>query len=304
MTPDMSVELGPLALKTPVMVSSGTFGYGEEHAEIFDLAELGALVVKSLTLSPREGNAPPRIAEVPAGMLNSIGLQNVGVDAFIKEKLPGLSQLGVPVIASVAGTTMEEYEEVCRRLAKTGGLAGVEVNVSCPNVRHGGMEFGTNPTATEEVTARCRRIVKGALIVKLTPNVTDIASVAMAAESGGADAVSLVNTFLGAAIDTVKRRPKLSTVFGGLSGPAIRPLAVRCVWQVAGAVRIPIIGMGGIMTGEDAVEFMLAGATAVAVGTASFLEPTAALRVTEGMREYLVRNSIASVRELTGAARG
>jgi dihydroorotate dehydrogenase (NAD+) catalytic subunit len=166
------------------------------------------------------------------------------------------------------------------------------------------MEFGTNPTATEEVTARCRRIVKGALIVKLTPNVTDIASVAMAAESGGADAVSLVNTFLGAAIDTVKRRPKLSTVFGGLSGPAIRPLAVRCVWQVAGAVRIPIIGMGGIMTGEDAVEFMLAGATAVAVGTASFLEPTAALRVTEGMREYLVRNSIASVRELTGAARG
>jgi len=303
-TPDLSVRVGPLALKTPVFVSSGTFGYASEYEGLVDLSAIGAIVVKSLTLDPREGNKPPRIAETPSGMLNSIGLQNVGVDAFIADKLPFLRRIPVPVLANVAGATLDEYEAVCRKLGDHQGLAGVEVNISCPNVKHGGMEFGTNPTAAEEVTRRCRKIVKGALVVKLSPNVTDIASIARAAEAGGADAVSLVNTFLGAAIDTATRRPKLSTVFGGLSGPAIRPLAVRCVWQVAGAVKIPIIGMGGIMTGEDAAEFILAGATAVSVGTASFLDPAAAVAVTDGLREYLARHRIASVKELVGAARG
>ncbi|MEK7475880.1 MAG: dihydroorotate dehydrogenase [Candidatus Coatesbacteria bacterium] len=303
MTPDLSVRIGSLDLATPVLVSSGTFGYASEFSELVDLGGLGAIVVKSITLAPREGNKPPRIAETPAGMLNSIGLQNVGVDAFIAEKLPFLRTLPVPVIANVAGTTMEEYEAVCGKLAGREGIAGVELNISCPNVRHGGMEFGTNPAAAEEITRRCRPLVPGPLIVKLSPNVTDIAAIARAAESGGADAVSLVNTFLGAAINVETRTPRLSTVFGGLSGPAIRPLAVRCVWQVAGAVKIPIIGMGGIVTGEDAAEFILAGATAVSVGTASFLDPAAALAVTAGLRQYLVRQNCPSLRDLIGAAR-
>jgi dihydroorotate dehydrogenase (NAD+) catalytic subunit len=302
-TPDLSVRIGPLELRTPVLVSSGTFGYASEFGDLIDLDGLGAIVVKSLTLAPREGNKPPRIAETPAGMLNSIGLQNVGVDAFLEKKLPYLKSLRVPVIANVAGTTIDEYEAVCAKLAAAGGLAGIELNVSCPNVRHGGMEFGRNPASAAEVTSRCRKLVKGLLVVKLSPNVTDIGEIAKAAEGAGADAVSLVNTFLGAAIDPETRRPRLSTVFGGLSGPAIRPLAVRCVWQVAGAVRIPVIGMGGIVTGEDAAEFLLAGASAVSVGTASFLDPAAALHVTEGLRNYLSRHRISNVRELIGAAR-
>ena len=299
---DLATDFAGLKLKSPILVASGTFGYGEEFAKYFDLNRLGGVITKSLTLAPREGNAPQRIAETAGGMLNSIGLQNVGVDRFIAEKLPWLRTLAVPVIANVAGTTMEEYEEVCRRLATAGGVAAVELNISCPNVKKGGMEFGVDPALAEEITRRCKVAWNGPLIVKLSPNVTNIAVIAKAAEAGGADALTAINTVLGMAIDVKTRRPKLSSVFGGLSGAAIKPVALRCVWQVAKAVQVPILGTGGILTGEDAAEFLLAGATAVAIGTANFLEPTAAIRITGELEAVLAARQTASVRDLVRAA--
>jgi len=301
-SPDISVNLGGIKLPGPVLLASGTAGYGEELASRTDMGVLGGIILKSVTLEPREGNPPPRLVETPAGMLNSIGLQNVGVEAFIREKMPFLRTLGIPVIANVAGRSMGDYGETCMRLAEVEGLSGVELNISCPNVKKGGMEFGTDPGLAEEVTRMAKKAIKVPLIVKLSPNVTDITAIAKAVRNGGADAVALINTFLGMAIDTARRRPVLGMGAGGLSGPAIRPLAVRCVWQVRKAVEVPILGLGGIINATDAMEFILAGASAVAVGTGSFIDPGTAARVTEGIREYCRQAGVSSLGELVGAA--
>jgi len=302
-TPDLSVELGPLRLRNPVLAASGTFGYGLEFAPFLDLEELGGFVTKGLSPRPREGNPPARITETPAGMLNTIGLQNVGVDAFIDEKLPALRGHDTAVIANVFGETEAEYVEVCRKLDDSDGLAGIELNVSCPNVEHGGMVFGNDHRELARVTGACRKATRLPLIVKLSPNVTDIRDTARAAESEGADILSLVNTFVGMAIDVERRRPVLAKICGGLSGPAIRPLAVRLTWQVAQAVKIPLMGMGGIETARDALEFILAGAGAVQVGTANFVHPDATVRVLRGLTDYLSDNGIGTIRELVGALR-
>jgi dihydroorotate dehydrogenase (NAD+) catalytic subunit len=299
--PDLSVELGPLKLKNPVLAASGTFGYGLEFLPFLDLGELGGFVTKGLSPRPREGNPPPRITETPSGMLNSIGLQNVGVDAFIRDKLPELRAYDTAVIANVFGESEAEYVEVCEKLEAGGGVAAIELNVSCPNVERGGMIFGNDPGALAAVTAACRKATGLPLIVKLSPNVTDIRETARAAEQGGADILSLVNTFVGMAIDVEQRRPVLTKISGGLSGPAIRPLAVWLTWLAAGAVRIPVMGMGGIVEARDALEFFLAGASAVQVGTANFVHPDAAIRVRRGLESYLAEHGIATIRELVGA---
>ena len=299
----LSTRLGPIKLRTPVLVASGTFGYGEEFAPYADLRRLGGIIVKSLTLRPRAGNPPPRLVETSSGLLNSIGLQNVGVDAFIADRLPNLLFAEVPIIANVAGTDVEEYEEVCRKLSAAEGVAAVELNISCPNVKQGGMQFGVDPALTEQITARAKKAFGRTMIVKLSPNVSDLSAIARAAEAGGADALSLVNTFLGMAIDAGARKPVLPGPFGGLSGPAIKPLALRCVWQAAEAVKVPILGMGGIMTGEDAVEFLLAGASAVAVGTANLVEPAAALRITKEIEDYMREHRVERIPALVGQAR-
>jgi dihydroorotate dehydrogenase (NAD+) catalytic subunit len=299
--PDMTVELGPLKLKNPVLSASGTFGYGLEFASFLDLGELGGICTKGLSPKPRLGNPPVRICETPSGMLNTIGLQNVGVDAFISDKLPALRKYDTAVVANVFGETESEYIEVCRKLDDAEGIAAVEVNVSCPNVDKGGIIFGTDPNALAGITQACRKATGLPLIVKLSPNVTDITEMARAAEHGGADIISLVNTYVGMAIDVDRRRPVLAKVFGGLSGPAIRPLAVRLTWLVHQAVKLPLIGIGGIMEARDALEFILAGATAVQVGTANFVYPDASVRVARGLRDYLAENGIGSVRELVGA---
>ncbi len=299
--PDLTVELGPLKLKNPVLSASGTFGYGLEFASFFDLGELGGIVTKGLSPKPRMGNPPVRICETPSGMLNTIGLQNVGVDAFISDKLPALRKYDTAVVANVFGETASEYVEVCRKLDGAEGVAAVEVNVSCPNVEKGGIIFGTDPKALAEITLACRKATRLPLIVKLSPNVTDITETARAAEDGGADIISLVNTYVGMAIDVDRRRPVLAKICGGLSGPAIRPLAVRLTWLVHRAVKLPLIGIGGIMDARDALEFILAGATAVQVGTANFVYPDASVRVARGLRDYLAENGIGSVREMVGA---
>jgi len=298
--PDLSVELGPLRLSNPVLTASGTFGYGLEFVPFLDLSDLGGLVTKGLSPRPRHGNPPPRIVETPAGMLNTIGLQNVGVDAFITEKLPELRAYDTAVIANVFGESESEYVEVCTKLEGAEGVAAIELNVSCPNVDKGGMIFGNEPGALERVTRACRDATSLPLIVKLSPNVTDIRDTARAAEQGGADILSLVNTFVGMAIDVERRRPVLARGSGGLSGPAIRPLAVWLTWQVHQAVDLPLIGMGGIVEAGDALEFILAGASAVQVGTANFIRPDAAIRVLRDLEDYLRRHGIASVRELVG----
>ncbi len=300
MVTDLSVDVGRLRLKNPVLTASGTFGYGLEFRPFLDLSGLGGLVTKGLSPRPRRGTPPTRIAETPSGMLNAIGLQNVGVDAFLREKLPELRAYDTAVVANVFGETVAEYVEVCAKLDGAPGLAGVELNVSCPNVECGGMVFGQDPAALAEVTRACRRATQLPLWVKLSPNVTDIREFARAAEGEGADAVSLVNTFVGMAVDVERRRPVLANVSGGLSGPAIRPLAVWMTWQVYRAVKIPIIGIGGILTGRDALEFLLAGAAAVQVGTANFIRPDAAVQVVREIETYLGAHGIASVRELTG----
>ncbi|MBU5613610.1 dihydroorotate dehydrogenase [Geomonas azotofigens] len=299
--PDMSVVLAGIPMRNPVMTASGTFGYGAEFADYLDLESIGAMVTKGLSLKPKAGNPTPRIVETPGGMLNAIGLQNVGIDAFIEQKLPYLKNVNTPVIANLYGNTLEEYGEVASRLDGLAGVAGIEVNISCPNVKQGGIVFGTDPAAAREVVSLVKRNTSKPLIVKLSPNVTDVVLMAKASADAGADALSLINTLTGMAIDLERHRPVLANVTGGLSGPAIKPVALRMVWQVARAVKLPLIGIGGIMNGRDALEFMLAGATAVQVGTASFLDPSAAQRIAQEMEQYLVEHNIESARSLIGA---
>lgn len=296
--PNTTVSIAGIKLKNPVMVASGTFGYGEEYAPYIDLNRLGAIVTKGLSLKPKLGNPTPRIVETPSGMLNAIGLQNVGIETFIKEKLPFLKKFDLPVIANFFGNTLDEYGEAAKRLSDCEGIHALEVNISCPNVKEGGIVFGTDPKAAAGVISLVRASSKLPVIAKLSPNVTDITVMARAMEEAGADAVSLINTLTGMAIDVKSRRPKLANITGGLSGPAIRPVAVRMVWQAANAVKIPVIGIGGIMTAEDALEFMIAGATAVQVGTANFVTPTATMDIIEGLERYLIDNNLAGIKEL------
>ena len=297
---DLSVRIGSLELRNPFLAASGCFGYGVEYARAFDLTTLGAVVTKGLFLNEREGHPPPRIVETPAGMLNAIGLQGIGVHRFVAEKMPELRRLGATVIVNVCGTTIEEYCEVSRILSDTEGVAALELNISCPNIKEGGIQFGCSLTGTYDVVSAVRRVTPLPIIPKLTPNVTDVASFARAAEEGGADAVSLVNTFLAMAIDVETRRPKLSNVLGGLSGLAIRPIAVRMVWECHQAVKLPIIGMGGIASARDALEFIIAGATAVQVGTANFVDPFVCRDLVAGVDDYLDRHGIARIRDLVG----
>ena len=292
---------GGLVLKNPIMTASGTFGYGLEFEPFIDLSRLGGIVVKGLSLHPRAGNPPPRICETPSGMLNAIGLQNIGVEAFVRETLPALGRHDTAVVANIFGETYEDYELVARALAGAPDLAAVEINLSCPNTAQGGMIFGVDPAAVERITAAVRRESSVPVWVKLTPNVTDITQIARAAVAGGAEALALVNTFSGMAIDVRRRRPVLHNISGGLSGPAIRPLAVWLVYQVARAVPVPVIGMGGIVNAHDAVEFLLAGARAVQIGTVSFNDPAAAVKVLDGLREFCREEGVADVNELVGA---
>ncbi len=297
---NLSVNIGKLDLKNPVMTASGTFGYGEEYAEFVDLAGLGAIVVKGLSLKPREGNPPPRIVETPAGMLNAIGLQNIGVESFIEKKLPFLRQFNVPVIVNFFGDSVDEYVGAAERLSDVHGVDGLEMNISCPNKQAGWLVFGTDPKVTFEVVSAVRKVTDLTLIVKLSPNVTDIALMARVAEDAGADAVSLINTVSGMAIDVKTRRPKLANITGGLSGPAIKPVGIKMVWDVFRAVTVPIIGSGGIMDGDDAIEYMLAGAAAVAVGTANFVTPTATMDVLSGIKDYMTTNGIKDISSIKG----
>ncbi len=301
-TADLSVAVGSVRLKNPVLTASGTFGYGLEFLPFLELSELGGLVTKGLSPRPRKGNPPERIVETPAGMLNAIGLQNIGVDAFLSDKLPELRRHDTAIVANVFGETEAEYVEVCEKLSAASGVTAVELNLSCPNTEAGGMIFGNDPASLAQITRACRRATRLPLWVKLSPNVTDIRETAKAAEVEGADALTLVNTFVGMVIDTEKRRPVLANVSGGLSGPAIRPLAVWMTWQVRRAVSIPIVGMGGIMAANDAIEFILAGASAVQVGTANFVDPTAAVDVAAGIAGWLADRGFGSVREIIGAA--
>ena len=298
--PDLKVRIGRLTLDNPVMTASGTFGYGGEFADFVAPEKLGALVVKGISLAPRPGNAPPRIVETACGMLNAIGLENVGVEKFISQKLPWLRERGTTVVVNILGDSTDDYAALAARLGEVEGIAALEVNISCPNVKHGGVAFGTNAQMAAQVTKAVREACQLPVIVKLSPNVTDIATIAQAVAEAGADAVSLINTLLGMAIDSKTRRPKLANVVGGLSGPAIKPVALRMVWQVAQAVDIPVIGIGGISSAEDAIEFLLAGASAVQIGTANFIDPSAALKVIEGIKNYLQEQKMGSVNELIG----
>ncbi|MBI2400651.1 MAG: dihydroorotate dehydrogenase [Deltaproteobacteria bacterium] len=289
-----------MKFKNPVMTASGTFGYGAEFAPYTALEKLGAIVVKGLSLYPRQGNPGPRIVETPCGMLNAIGLQNVGVDEFIEKKLPLLKGVKTHIIANIFGETIEDYMEVARRLDRVKGVSALEINISCPNVKKGGIVFGTDPQEAFRVVSAIRKSTSLPLITKLSPNVTDIKVMVKAAEDAGTDAISLINTLTGMVIDVEKRRPVLATATGGLSGPAIRPVAVRMVWQAASVARVPLIGMGGIMNAQDALEFIIAGAAAVQVGTASFIDPDAAVKVASGLEEYTQRHGI-RIKELTGS---
>lgn len=293
---DISVNIAGIKMKNPVITASGTFGFGKEYGEYYDLSKLGGIAVKGLTLKPREGNKPPRIAETPAGILNSVGLQNPGVESFLKQELPLLRRYDTAVIANIGGNTVEEYCTIAEVLGDS--VDGIELNISCPNVKEGCAAFGTNPESVLNITESVKKYCKVPLIVKLSPNVTDIKEIAAAAEAGGADGISLINTLLGMAIDINTRKPVLANTVGGLSGPAIKPLAVRMVWQVSQTVKIPVIGMGGISTWEDAIEFILAGADAVAVGTANFINPYAPLEIIEGIKEYMIKNNINDIKSL------
>lgn len=297
---DMSVNIAGIRLKNPVMTASGTFGFGEEYGEYYDLNRLGAVVVKGLTLRPRKGNPPPRTCETPAGMLNSVGLQNPGVDFFLEKELPRLLDRGACVIANISGASVDEYCLMMEKLSKS-GVAAVELNLSCPNVKEGGIAFGLKSDLVYEVTRRVKECGQKPVIVKLSPNVTDIVEIALAAAEGGGDAVSLINTLLAMDIDIWSRRPVLGNTYGGLSGPAVKPVALRMVHQVAGAVDIPVIGMGGILDWYDAVQFILAGAKAVAVGTANFVNPLAPVEIIEGIERYLVKQGFTSVEDMVGA---
>lgn len=300
----LAVNLGALHLQNPVMAASGTFGYGVEYADLVDLNRLGGIIVKGTTLQPREGNPYPRMAETASGMLNCVGLQNKGVDYFCREIYPTLAPYRTAFLVNVSGSSPDDYAECARRIATLDGIPAIELNISCPNVKEGGMAFGTSARAAAGVVRAVRRAYPRTLIVKLSPNVTDVAEIARAVEAEGADAVSLINTLMGMSIDIERRRPRLSIGTGGLSGPAVKPVAVRMVWQVARAVRIPVVGLGGICSAEDAVEFLLAGATAVEVGTANFLDPTACVRIIDGLQDWLDRHGVSDVRDIVGAAEG
>lgn len=297
---NLNVSVGSLKLKNPVLTASGTFGYGKEFADFIDLNRLGGFIVKGTTLLPREGNDYPRMVETPSGMINAVGLQNKGVDYFIENIYPGIAHLNTNIIVNVSGAKIDDYVATAAKLAPLPAIKAIEINISCPNVKQGGMAFGTSPSGASEVTRAIRQAYDKTMIVKLSPNVTDIASIASAVEDAGADAVSLVNTFMGMAIDVEKRRPYLSTITGGLSGPAIRPIAVRMVWQVAHAVSIPVIGLGGIMNARDALEFLMAGATAIQLGTANFIDPTVTIKVIDGIAEYCQRHNITDIHEIIG----
>jgi dihydroorotate dehydrogenase (NAD+) catalytic subunit len=297
---DLSVSIGALTLPSPLIAASGCFGYGVEYSDIVDLSTLGGVAVKGLFLAEREGHAPPRIVETPAGMLNAIGLQGIGVHRFIDEKLPELRARGATVIVNVCGTTLDEYVEVSRILSDAEGVAALELNISCPNIKEGGIQFGCSLNGTFDVVSAVRKVTRLPIVPKLTPNVTDVASFARASEEAGADAVSLVNTFLAMVIDVETRRPKISNVVGGLSGPAIRPIAVRMVYECHQSVKIPILGMGGIASARDALEFLIAGATAVQVGTANFSDPFIWGTLLDGIGDYLQRHSVARVADLVG----
>ena len=298
---NLSVNIAGILMKNPVMVASGTFGYGEEYAKYIDLNKLGAIVVKGLSLTPREGNPPPRIVETSAGMLNSIGLQNIGIDSFINEKLPFLEKFDTKVIVNFFGDSIDEYCEVAKRIDSVSGIHGLEMNISCPNKKEGWLEFGTNPDLAFRVVSAVRKNTKLPLIVKLSPNVTDITVIAKAVSDAGADAVSLINTLSGMAIDIKTRKPKLANIIGGLSGPAIKPVALKMVWQVAKTIKLPIIGVGGIMTYEDAIEFMIAGASAVQIGTANFIDPASSEKIIDGLKLYCEQNSIKDINEIAGS---
>ncbi len=298
--PDLRVKIGGLRLQNPVMTASGTFGYAREFANLMNLHRLGGVIVKGISLEPRQGNPPPRIVETACGMLNAIGLENVGVHRFIGEKMSYLNGLGIPVIVNVLGDSIEEYEMITEALGGVEGVAAIEVNISCPNVKKGGVAFGSDPDMAEAVTRAVVRCSDVPVIVKLSPNVANIAVIAEAVEAGGADAVSLINTLIGMAIDLKTRRPALANVIGGLSGPAIKPVALRMVYQVAQKVSIPVIGIGGIDTAEDALEFIVAGATAIQVGTANFINPRASEEIVDGIRDFVLTEKLHSIRDLIG----
>ena len=302
MTEKLQVDIGGgLRLKNPVMTASGTFGYGSEYNEFVDLEQLGGIIVKGLSLKPSRGNPPPRIVETPSGMLNAIGLENVGIDAFISEKLPFLKTFSTPVIANIYGRNMDEYAALALRLEETEGVAGVEVNISCPNVKLGGIAFGADPDSAHRVVRAVRSRTTKHVMVKLSPNVTDIVGIAARVEDAGADSLSLINTLTGMAVDTDTFRPKLANITGGLSGPAIKPVALRMVWQVAQRVRIPVIGVGGILTAKDALEFLIVGARAVQVGTANFVNPRATMEIVAGLGRYVEERKLNGITEIVGS---
>ncbi|MDO4794334.1 MAG: dihydroorotate dehydrogenase [Brachymonas sp.] len=303
-SPNLAVNVAGMALRNPIMTASGTFGYGEEFAPYMDLQTIGAIVTKGLSLKPRAGNPTPRIIETPAGMLNAIGLQNVGIDAFVEKKVPFLRTIDTPCIANFFGGTVDEYVEVARRLDAVPEVAALEMNISCPNVKEGGIVFGSDPQCAASVVAACRKATGKPLIVKLSPNVTDVVTMAKACVDAGADSLSLINTLVGMAIDVKTRRPVLANITGGLSGPAIKPIALRMVWQVARAVDVPLIGIGGIMSATDVVEFLLAGATAVQVGTASFVTPGISQQIAHDLQHWMQENGVDDVRSLIGALQG
>lgn len=299
---DLRVNLGGIELANPVVMASGTFGYGFEYEGLVEPETVGAVCVKGTTLLPRAGNKPPRIAEAPCGLLNSIGLENPGIETFIREHLPRLRERGATVIANIAGDTVDDYVRMAEMLEKAPGVAGIELNVSCPNIARGGMHFGVDPGSVHRIVRAVKQVTLLPVMPKLSPNVTDIVAVARAAQNAGADAISMINTLLGMAIDIEARRPVLGNVFGGLSGPAIKPVALRIVYQVAKSIDLPILGGGGIMCARDAIEFMMAGATAVSIGTGTFIHPRLAIEVIDGIRNYLADHSLTSVRRVVGAA--
>lgn len=298
---NISTKIGGLTLKNPVLTASGTFGYGTEYKDLVDLNSLGGIIVKGTTLNPREGNDYPRMAETPSGMLNAVGLQNKGVDYFINNIYPTISNYDTEIIVNVSGASVADYVAVAERISELDKINAIEVNISCPNVKQGGMAFGTTIEGASEITTAIRKVYHKTLIVKLSPNVTDIVSIAKAVEDSGADSVSLINTLLGMTIDVERQKPVLSTITGGLSGPAVRPVAVRMVWQVAKVVKIPVIGLGGIASGRDAMEFILAGASAVQVGTANFIYPNITLEIINYIKEYCTRHNVKDITELIGA---
>jgi len=299
--PDLRVNIGSLELQNPVMTASGTFGYAREFEHLVNLHRLGGVIVKGISLAPRPGNPPPRIVETACGMLNAIGLQNVGVKRFIDEKMVYLRAIGVPVVVNILGDSIAEYRQIAEELVGVEGIAGLEVNISCPNVKKGGVAFGTDPTMAAAVTAAVKKVADVPVMVKLSPNVSDISRIARAVENAGADSLSLINTLIGMAIDIKSRKPVLANVIGGLSGPAIKPVALRMVYEVARSVKIPVIGIGGIDSTEDALEFLIAGATAVQIGTANFVNPRISEQIVEGIATYVEEQKLSSVRELIGA---